>query len=172
MSAPSIRVCTRSDIATLAALQGLCFPAGHSRGEAWSREALGAHQESPGHLITLVGPDAAPSAGAEESRDEPPPKPKGGFLVARWVADEAEILLLGVAPAWRRQGLASQLIEDFLARAAGAGVRRCHLEVASDNAAALALYRALGFARIGRRKGYYNHGLGPPSDALLLCKTI
>ena len=168
MTATAIRLCTTSDIARLAALQRLCFPAEQSHGAAWTGEALAAHLEGVNHIITL----ATPSDGTEIRGGALPSERGGGFLVARWVLDEAEILLLGVAPAWRRRGLASVLTEDFLARATRAGVRRCHLEVADDNAAALALYRSCGFATVGRRKGYYNQGLGASNDALLLCKTI
>ena len=39
------------------------------------------------------------------------------------------------------------------------------LEVRASNAAALAVYRALGFAATGRRPRYY---ADPPEDALLL----
>lgn len=168
MTAGAIRPCGRSDIATVVALQRLCFPSDQSGGVAWTSEALGAHLEAPDHIITL----AVPSVAAAQGGHDPSPMPEGGFLVARWMVDEAEILLLGVAPAWRRQGLAREMTEDFLAHARRADVRRCHLEVARDNAAALALYRNLGFVQVGRRKGYYNYGLGLSNDALLLCKTL
>ena len=39
-----------------------------------------------------------------------------------------------------------------------------HLEVRADNAAALGLYRAMGFAADGRRRDYYGRG----HDALLM----
>ncbi len=35
------------------------------------------------------------------------------------------------------------------------------LEVAADNVAAIKLYEATGFQRVGLRKGYYPHRMGP-----------
>jgi ribosomal-protein-alanine N-acetyltransferase len=42
------------------------------------------------------------------------------------------------------------------------------LEVAEDNAAALALYTAAGFATTGRRRAYYRRPGGLLVDALML----
>ena len=87
-----------------------------------------------------------------------------GFVMARRVADEAEILTLAVAPAARRRGVARALVEA----AAGLGANRLFLEVAADNAAARALYAVAGFAEVGRRRGYYPRADGPAADALVL----
>jgi ribosomal-protein-alanine N-acetyltransferase len=42
------------------------------------------------------------------------------------------------------------------------------LEVDATNAAAIALYEAIGFAKSGRREGYYRVPGAPPGDALIL----
>jgi ribosomal-protein-alanine N-acetyltransferase len=42
------------------------------------------------------------------------------------------------------------------------------LEVDEGNAAAVGLYRSLGFVEVGRRKGYYSSGEGPGGTALVL----
>ncbi|UMR29862.1 GNAT family N-acetyltransferase [Massilia sp. MB5] len=52
---------------------------------------------------------------------------------------------VSVLPAWTGQGIASRLLADCLAYAAGAGLARLDLEVGQDNHAALALYRKHGF---------------------------
>ena len=52
-----------------------------------------------------------------------------------------------------------------------AGAESLFLEVAADNAPALALYRGLGMVEIGRRKGYYPASAGagaPRRDALTM----
>ena len=53
-----------------------------------------------------------------------------------------------------------------------AEARRLYLEVAASNAAALRLYQKLGFAEIGRRKGYYERPGSPPEDAINLSLAL
>jgi ribosomal-protein-alanine N-acetyltransferase len=91
-----------------------------------------------------------------------------GFALGRAVAGEAELLTLAVAPEARRQGVARRLLADFLTEAGARNCRKVFLEVAADNAAALALYRAAGFAEAGRRRGYYTGPDGRNTDALVL----
>ena len=95
-----------------------------------------------------------------------------GFALGRAVAGEAELLTLAVAPEARRQGIGRGLVTDFIARAAAQGAATVFLEVAADNAAALALYRAAGFAEAGRRRGYYRRPDGAAADALVLRRAL
>ncbi len=92
-----------------------------------------------------------------------------GFVLARAVADEAEILTLAVSPDRRRRGIGRSLIEAALFEARARGAARIWLEVAEDNVAALTLYRAAGFAPTGRRRGYYSRPAGAV-DALVLSR--
>lgn len=94
--------------------------------------------------------------------------PDVGFVLARIVADEAEILTLAVVPEARRQGHGAVLLAAAMARAAAQGARVMFLEVAEGNAAARALYAAAGFAAVGRRQRYYPDG----SDALVLRRAV
>jgi ribosomal-protein-alanine N-acetyltransferase len=80
---------------------------------------------------------------------------EAGLIMVRVAAEEAEILTLATAPAHRRRGLASNLVQCAAAVAATAGARVLFLEVAEDNAPALALYAREGFSAVGRRIGYY-----------------
>ncbi len=96
----------------------------------------------------------------------------GGFILLRAVADEAEILTLAVRPSARRQGLGARLVSEGAASAAARGATRLFLEVAGDNAAALALYTGAGFAEVGRRPGYYARSGGDRQDALLLALNL
>ncbi len=84
------------------------------------------------------------------------------------VADEAHVHNLAVVPEARRQGLARRLLALTLEIAAGKGARAVHLEVRAGNAAARALYRAMGFDEVGKRHGYYS---APVEDAVLLSRT-
>jgi [ribosomal protein S18]-alanine N-acetyltransferase len=88
-----------------------------------------------------------------------------GFLITQCLGEDAEILTLGVAPAYRRQGIARVLLVDFFARARAVGATRVVLEVAADNPPALALYQSLGFERLGTRPNYYRRAAGPAMDA-------
>lgn len=87
-----------------------------------------------------------------------------GFLLARIVAGECEILTFAVHPDYQRRGLGKILLNAALAHAAGQGCTTMFLDVAEDNAAARGLYKKAGFQEMGRRKRYYAHG----ADALLL----
>ena len=89
---------------------------------------------------------------------------RGGMLLGRVAADEAEVLTLAVAPSARRQGIATALLERRRRRVRARGGSAMFLEVAIGNAAALALYRREGFAEVGRRRRYY----ADSSDALVL----
>ncbi len=94
-----------------------------------------------------------------------------GFILYRIVADEAEILTLSVGNHYRRTGLATKLLTSALNHAITRGAIVFHLEVAADNLAAIALYRAAGFVNTGRRSGYYARP-GEAVDALLMAKTL
>lgn len=67
-----------------------------------------------------------------------------------------------VDPERRQQGLGTRFMSLFLNELRDWGLSEVHLEVAEDNAAALALYRSSGFQETSRRKDYY----GPGRDAL------
>ena len=91
------------------------------------------------------------------------------FCTCWFVLDEVHINTIAVAPALRRQGLASQLMTGLLRLAAAEGMSRALLEVRRSNAAAQGLYERLGFAVVGARRQYYTH---PDEDALVLAKTV
>ena len=95
-----------------------------------------------------------------------------GFALGRVVADEAELLTIAVAPDARRNGEGRTLLDRFLRTARARGAETAFLEVAADNAAALALYRWSGFAEAGRRRGYYHSPGNPPVDALVMVKSL
>ncbi len=93
-----------------------------------------------------------------------------GFVLARVVCDEAEVLTLAVRPQMRRAGLATALTQGISAAAEALGAGVLWLEVAEDNAPALGLYRRCGFEQAGRRPGYYAGP--PPVDALVMRRRL
>lgn len=69
----------------------------------------------------------------------------GGAVRAAMTGDLLHISRLAVRPGHRRRGLAKALMAACGPWAAARGATRCVLQVAVDNAPALALYEALGF---------------------------
>lgn len=65
---------------------------------------------------------------------------------------EYEVHTIGVDPAYQGRGIGRRLLTELLDFAGSAVV---HLEVRTDNAAAIALYRDVGFVDVGIRKRYY-----------------
>ncbi len=63
----------------------------------------------------------------------------------------AELVYLGLAPAWRRKGLARLLMRRAMAAAGAHGAERVLLAVDEANAPAMALYRSLGFEATDRK---------------------
>jgi ribosomal-protein-alanine N-acetyltransferase len=91
-----------------------------------------------------------------------------GFALARVVADECELLSLGVAPDHRDRGVGRLLMEATMARAGRMGARHFFLEVAEDNEPGQRLYRRFGLAPVGRRPDYYENADGSRTAALTM----
>ena len=92
---------------------------------------------------------------------------QNGFVVWRVVADEAEIITIGVHPDARRGGIAAAmltLVENDVKKRGG---KKIFLEVAENNVPARALYEHNGYVRVGVRPKYYN-GV----DAILMEKAL
>ena len=92
----------------------------------------------------------------------------GGFVLAREVAGEAEILTVAVSDKYPRQGLGWRLMLAALRETRARGGETVFLEVDEGNVAAIGLYRKLGFRQAGERKGYYDDGRGRKSTALVM----
>jgi ribosomal-protein-alanine N-acetyltransferase len=92
-----------------------------------------------------------------------------GYISARQVADEGEILNLAVRRSWRRRGAGAQLLRGMLRRLLLNQVTRVYLEVRESNEPAISLYEKHGFHRTGRRRGYYRD---PVEDALLFERKL
>jgi ribosomal-protein-alanine N-acetyltransferase len=85
-----------------------------------------------------------------------------GFLVWRPLAQgECELLNLVVAPRFRRQGVARQLLEPLL----NLRGNRIFLEVRESNRAARIFYKSMGFQEVSVRYEYYEI---PPESAIVM----
>jgi RimJ/RimL family protein N-acetyltransferase len=85
----------------------------------------------------------------------------------RHVAD----LGLMVAASARRRGIGRALLQQAVAWARAAGVRKLELHVFPHNAPAIRLYEAFGFVREGYRKEHYRRG-GEYVDAILMAYEL
>lgn len=89
-----------------------------------------------------------------------------GVATGRMAVDDADVLLVVVAPGARRRGLGRELTEVLCRTLAALGAERVLLEVRAANTAARALYAATGFEEVARRRSYYRDG----EDALVLAR--
>jgi [ribosomal protein S18]-alanine N-acetyltransferase len=130
--------------AAMAAIHRLAFPPS----EVWGTDAIALQLALPGVIGWLDR--------------------RGGMILARVAADEVEVLTLAVAPAARRLGLGTRLLDAAMTLAASHGARTAFLEVSVGNPAARMLYARAGFTPTGRRPRYYADG----TDALVLRRTL
>jgi [ribosomal protein S18]-alanine N-acetyltransferase len=145
-----VRPVTAFDLALLAELHAAIFKAPWD--QPWSAQSFAEILAMPGVRGWLM------------VRGEEPI----GFMLARFMLDEGEILLTGIAPDWRRRGHAMHLMQVLVAEARAARVSRLFLEHAAGNQAAGALYGRFGFSPIGRRRAYYERRGGGREDAITL----
>lgn len=144
-----LRAATDEDAVALARVHAEAFAA------PWPPEAFVGLLASPG-VFALAAVDQAPAA----------------LILMRAIAGEAEVLTLAVSPSHQRRGAGIALLTAGLDLAMAAGAESAFLEVAADNAAAIALYTGAGFEPAGRRVGYYARPDGPAIDALVLRRAL
>ena len=130
---------------------------GSTYGEAWTRSQCAGILPMAGVWLVLAREQATREA--------------VGFSLSRYVAGEAELLLLGVLPSRHRQGIGRDLLDHFTRRAAANGASRVHLEVRDGNPA-VHMYRAAGFEAVGRRRKYYHAPDGRNFDALTFARRV
>lgn len=165
-----LRPAVPADEAGIAHLERVVFAA-----EAWSEAAVHAELVATDRTVLVALDDAAAAAagaaGASGSAGGPA-APLLGYAVLLHAqgeeGPEAELLRIAVDPRHRRRGTARALLHGVRDDAERAGAGRMLLEVAAENAAALGLYRAEGFAELHRRRRYYRDG----SDALVMVRPL
>ncbi len=133
-SAVHLRPLTEGDLGRVADLEPRLFGAG-----AWSVEIYAEELRAPGRAyLAAVALDGTVIG-------------YGGIALA----EDAEVMTVGVDPEWRRRGVGEMLLGGLLSAARAARARRVFLEVRADDAGARRLYQRAGFRRIGLRRGYY-----------------
>ena len=132
-------------VSQVAELEKQCFS------DPWSEKSVASELENPLSLwlVALEGDTVA------------------GYVGSQTVMGETDMMNVAVSPAYRRRGIARELIQELLRELARQGSHRLTLEVRASNAPARALYESLGFAQVGRRPNYSRN---PKEDALILGK--
>jgi ribosomal-protein-alanine N-acetyltransferase len=92
-----------------------------------------------------------------------------GFIVARRVGGELEILNFAVRPDLRNRGIGRALLEQARGWGSTFQGEKAFLEVRASNLAALRFYEHNGFEVTGRRPRYYS---APIEDALVLAAPL
>lgn len=90
----------------------------------------------------------------------------GGFWI---VLDEANINNIAVHPDYRGRGISKILMNALIDIAKSENAKMMYLEVRSSNSTAQKLYKGLGFAMVGLRKGYY---VDTDEDAIVMMKEL
>ncbi len=106
-----------------------------------------------------IAADVAPEFGDEVA----------GFLVARRLSSELEILNFDVESEWRHCGIGAALLTAALQWSQTFQATHAILEVRASNLAALRFYERHKFEVVGRRPRYYT---APVEDALLLTAPL
>ena len=153
MSAITLREAGAAQLGEVMAIMAETFDARF--GEAWTQPQCSGILVLPGVWMTV---------GRCEGR-------AAGFSIARIVADEAELLLLGVRADARRRGVGSALLGEFCRNAGARGAKRVHLEMRDGNVAG-SMYGAAGFKQVGRRPNYYRGSASECYDALTLSRDL
>jgi ribosomal-protein-alanine N-acetyltransferase len=144
------RLATKDDAPLLAALHGESFGAAR-----WSLAQI-ADSLALGTTLALV-------AREKETAQ--------GFILCQVAQEDAEILTFCVSPSARRKGAGMLLLKAALENMRQRKAQRVFLEVAADNAPALALYEKTGFRVVGKRAGYYKRE-GKMIDAVKMERVL
>jgi len=94
-----------------------------------------------------------------------------GYGILSVGAGEAHVLNLCIGAEHRCHGIGRRLLMHLLQVSSHLGARDVLLETRPSNAAALRLYRSLGFTPIGTRRGYCQ-AVGGREDAVVLKRDI
>ncbi len=97
--------------------------------------------------------------------------PSQGYLIARRIFDEYEILALATNKKYRRKGVATDLLVCLLQSAKKDKIKKIFLEVSVKNLSAIKMYKKFGFYKAGERKNYYKTS-EEMRDAYIMIKLI
>lgn len=167
-----LRAAERSDVAAIAKLEHQLFS------DAWSESMLNGCLNQSHYAVTVCagrvdtladGNCTSDEAGVICEEQNLGSETVFGYLISTHVAGEAELLRIGVSPAFRRQGIGYLLMKAFAESCGERETPEAFLEVRVSNVPAISLYERFGFKTVGRRKNYYHQ---PDEDACLMAGTM
>ena len=88
-----------------------------------------------------------------------------GYVCVRVLYEEAQVCNIAVLPEYRRQGIATRLINKMIELAVAEQCLRCELEVNTMNEPAIGAYKKCGFEEVGVRKNFYRRNRYSSRDA-------
>ena len=91
-----------------------------------------------------------------------------GYAGVALAGDVADIHTIAVIPSHRKQGIASQMLDQLESWASTKPITALMLEMREGNLEAEPLYIKRGYSRIARRDNYY----GPGIHALIMRKEL
>lgn len=142
----TIRRMNADDVPQVAAIEKALFSM------PWSEEAFFEELANPQAVIVVAVVDGEIA----------------GFADMREVCGECYINNVGVLQRYRRKGLGKALMLSLEENVSDAA-EFISLEVRQSNKAAIAMYKQLGYIKVGVRKGFYEQ---PSEDADLMTKII
>jgi ribosomal-protein-alanine N-acetyltransferase len=92
-----------------------------------------------------------------------------GYGCFWFVADEGQLVNIGVVPEYRKRGIGALILEAGIKEAEKRSMRTMFLEVRVSNEEAQRLYGKYGFLNRGTRKGVYEL---PREDGYIMSKVI
>ena len=155
MSDPVLREATLDDLDWIAEQEVIIF--GQA---AWSRDSIAADLGAP-----VAGTHRWLRRYVVAEADGRPV----GYAVFGFESDAFSLLNLAVVPEARRAGVGAFLLDQFFSEARALRISDVWLEVAVDNAPALALYRGHGFEDVRIRRRYYQPG---DVDAIVMRRLL
>jgi [ribosomal protein S18]-alanine N-acetyltransferase len=143
------------DVAAIMPIMQTAFDSDFS--EAWTAAQCLSALAIPGSRLLLARKDEC--------------KDVAGFALSRWILESEELLMIGVGPAHRHQGVGSALLEEMIRFARQQCREQLFLEVRDGNLASI-FYSRTGFQPIGRRKQYYKGSNGQFKDAVTMALVL
>lgn len=147
--------------------------------EAWSKNTFQCMLMDSCFFGFLIGQE---SRKLSENDPKKLNKIECGFILARKVLDEIEIITFCVLPEYRRKNFGKLLMVELI-KQAGIFLQKefehndtenmkIFLEVAEDNLAATNLYTSFGFKKISHRSKYYKKKDGKRVDANIMAFVV